>query len=115
MTKTMKSKNRNFAAVIHDGEVDVTASHPVAKQLFFGWGSDRNSVDASYYGREDRSDTWGGNPDYKRWKWTLSREGVETMIRHIADNIGDRDLFPKGEVKKAMELLAFLQQIEKKL
>jgi hypothetical protein len=91
----------------------VKASHPDAKQLFFGWGSDRDPIDASFYGSEDRTDTWHGNFDYKRWQWKLSMHGVERMISNIENHIDDLDYYSKKERPKARELLALLKKIEK--
>lgn len=112
----MKSKNGNFdAKLIDEDHVEIRASHPVAKQLFFGWGSDQNATDISFYGREDPTDKWSGNFDYKRWVWTLTAGGIDRMINNIEDHIDDTDYYKKGEVKKARELLGLLKKVEKGL
>jgi hypothetical protein len=44
--------------------VVVESQNANAKQVFFGWGSDSNAVDGSFYGQEVRG-AWGPNREMR--------------------------------------------------
>ena len=92
-----------------NGGAIVESSNPTAKQGFFGWGSDHDGTDMSYYGNS--IDHRGG--DNARWRWTLSSGGVQEMIRLIEQHINDKNYYKGNEVKAARELLVKLKSGKK--
>ena len=100
--KPTAAEKRRFAPP-NNIVVVLESQNPIAKQIFFGWGSDQSNADMSFYGTEVLG-TWGPGHE-NRWRWALSEEGVNLMIDHIVRHINDRNYYEKHEVKAARELL----------
>lgn len=84
-----------------DGSAVVESSNANAKQVFFGWGSDQDAIDGSFYGNQVGS--WRG--DNTRWKWTLTSSGVSRMRGNLARHINDPSYYPDGPEKRAAQEL----------
>lgn len=90
--------------------VVVESQNANAKQLFFGWGSDRNEIEGSFYGHEVRG-AWGANREL-RWRWSLTPEAVAVMLRNLQLELTDpgyrdKDLEPAArELKRKLQALA---------
>lgn len=103
-------KSRHYTAVKHAEGVTVTSRDPEAKQIFYGWGSDRNRDDGSFYGYTAA----GGDPDYAVTTWTLSDSGVRLMIQNIDHHIGDKNYYSgRTEISRAKELSTLLKKVRR--
>lgn len=84
------------------GGAVIESNNVVAKEGLWGWGSDQNAVDGSFYGRQ-LGDFRGDNT---RYRWTLSAAGVREITRLIRAHVDDRSYYEtEADRKAARELL----------
>ena len=93
-----------------DGSAVVESSNINAKEVFFGWGSDRNAVEGSFYGKQTGS--WRG--DRTRWRWDLTKEAVGQILSDLERTIDDsyyrgKQPHQRAEKKAAQELIKKLR------
>jgi hypothetical protein len=94
-----------------DRGVVVESQNPIAKQIFFGWGSGSDPIDAQFYGNEVPG-AWGPGHEL-RYRWKLTSGAVYRMIDNIRNHIDDQNYYAKSEVKAARELLGKLEDASK--
>ena len=101
-------KTRHYTATKHADGVTVTSRDPEAKQIFYGWGSDMNRDDGSFYGYTAPD----GNPDFAVTTWKLSPSGVRLMISNIDNHITDKNYYSgRTEIARAKELSKLLKKV----
>jgi hypothetical protein len=77
----------NRLTITTDDEVNavITSNDDKIKQVFFGWADDGKN--APFYGQSiAKVRSMSGGHDM--WRWTLSAEMVETMLRNLTTGIG---------------------------
>ena len=89
--------------------VVVESQHANAKQVFFGWGSDKNAVDGSFYGQEVRG-AWGPNREM-RYRWVLTPEAVAVMLGNLHLELTDPEYRDEKSQAAARELQRKLRAV----
>ena len=104
-----------YTVRVENHRVLVYANNPIAKQVLWGWGSDRSQEEGSFYGNMVPGMDKCAYPDWAEFKWVLNNVGVELMVYNIVNYIQDRDYYSRKERKPALELLRKLLNAQDEL
>lgn len=83
-------------------KIVVESQNANAKQVLCGWGSDRDAVDGSFYGR-DVPGAWGPNHEL-RWRWVLTPAAVSRMLANLHTQLTDPDYVKDGKAERSAAL-----------
>jgi hypothetical protein len=97
----------------NDGTFTCYAIDEHAKQNFFGWGSDQNRIDGSFYGRDAKTVPvkLKGRlaPGDSPWQWKLDHDNASEMLRLIEKHGDDSNYYDADSKKRLPDLVEVLK------
>ncbi len=104
------ARNRYYQGLRFGGKYIIKARDPDAKQVLFGWGSDHDADDMSFYGRQSNMHE-RVRPDHELWIWTLTERGIGRMIDNIEGHLNDPAYYKGKEKTRGKALLELLLKL----